>query len=55
MTRQQMIDDFKHFLDTHQEEVRVHLQEPQKEWFEDDGWDEILTHSNSVITHSDFF
>lgn len=40
MNRQEMITDFQHFLDTHKEEVKTHLSEPQIEWFEDDGWDD---------------
>lgn len=40
MTRQEMITDFQHFLDTHKEEVKAHLSEPKEEWFEDDRWDE---------------
>ena len=42
MTRQEMIADFQHFLDAHKEEVKKHLSEPQLEWFEDDGWDDVL-------------
>lgn len=41
MTRQELIADFQHFLDTHKKEVKAHISEPQLEWFEDDGWDEL--------------
>lgn len=50
MTRQELIDDFQHFLDTHKKEVEAHLSEPQLEWFEDDGWDDIVEKGEKTIS-----
>ena len=50
MTRQELIADFKHFLDTHKKEVEAHISEPQLEWFEDDGWDELEEKSKKPIS-----
>ncbi len=36
MTRQEMINDFQHFLDTHAEEVKAHICQPPYDFMDDD-------------------
>ena len=36
MTRQQLIDDFQHFLDTHKEKVQSHICQPPYDWMDED-------------------
>ena len=40
MTRQQIIDDFQHFLDTHKEEVQAHICQPPYDWMDEDDLDD---------------
>ena len=40
MTRQELIEDFQHFLDTHAEEVKAHICQPPYDWMDDD-WEDV--------------
>ena len=39
MSRQQLITDFQHFLDTHKEEVQSHICQPPYDWMDEDDWE----------------
>ncbi len=51
MDRQELIEDFQHFLDTHKEEVQAHICQPPYDWMDEDDWEEVQENvkSNSVL------
>ena len=41
MNRQELIEDFRHFLDTHAEEVKAHICQPPYDFMDEDDWEEV--------------
>lgn len=40
MNRQELIEDFQTFLDTHKEEVQARICQPPYDWMDDDDWED---------------
>lgn len=48
LSRDAMIADFQHFLDTHKEEVKAHICQPPYDFLDDDDWEDCDTNRNTV-------